>query len=1027
MSGDYTRFTFEPSKRYAAVLQQQGRVALDADWNEETDILKRRLRLLAVDALGPEAIAWRATPDAFEIGLIAGPPADLSIGEGRAYIDGWLAEHFTDEGATYSAQPFLPDPPDLPLSGDLLVFLRIFEREITYIEDPELIDPALGGVDTTTRTQMAWQVLAVQPPRQQGAECGIDPYSIFPPSPARLSTEGTLAPAPDDPCVLPPEDGYRGTVNSLYRVEVHTPGPLGTATFKWSRDNASIVSAVTDVQISGGRTIVTVDRIGRDQVLRFHPLQWVELTDDHRELMGEPGEMAQILDIDEDNRQITLHRDLPRPGNRAFGANADELEARHTRLIAWNQNQDLNPTISADGDIVIPPAAIALELGIEATFSLDGGTEFQVGDAWVVAARTADASVEELDAAPPIAVRSRYMQLAAITGLGTDEPLVHDCRPRGPGCDCCCFITIGRSEGAPGNYDDLASAVAALPGVAPDETQHVVICFAPGDFEIPATVTVSRPNVTISGCGPSTRLLPQRGPALILDGTRQFLEDLTIFAEAAFHLLLVGGSEQVVQRVELENQGSGQTLMARNLDDFRLRESLSLGSGGMTLEGNGIDIHDCRILNGPLWLHDDTDRARIHDCELLGSVGDAIVLGGRRIIYRTEILRNRISMAAGNAITSAFFDPEGIDDGIAAGLTIRENEITENLQAELRRGRSGPPFGAIVLGRVYDLVIEDNRIEDNGTAATAAVSPIYARHSRGVVISRNIVRRNGRRADNTQFEGPQAGVSLRNAAVGLRRLADPNIDQRRIGEVDVVPAAVIADNRIEARRGQALWILGRGRVAIEDNQLHASDILEDILDEGFGTLDQYVGSVFLVNFGLPAYFGAYVAGLGLGALAPGGPTDVQGSPLITSLMVGGQTIFRGNQIRLDLSRSNTEIALANVMIVSLDDTLVAGNQTEGVLFLGVRSDDTDDRDVTFDLLLSDLFNLAITTRQTDNGLMSTPYLTAYSLLSLAFFNHCTDNQATSCILPAGLSPKSVDRDNVVIFPHPIFCPESDDA
>jgi hypothetical protein len=234
---------------------------------------------------------------------------------------------------------------------------------------------------------------------------------------------------------------------------------------------------------------------------------------------------------------------------------------------------------------------------------------------------------------------------------------------------------------------------------------------------------------------------------------------------------------------------------------------------------------------------------------------------------------------------------------------------------------------------------------------------------------------------------------------------------------------VISDNRIEARRGQALWIRGQGRMAIEDNQLHAADILADLFDNTFDTIDQYVGSVFLVNFGLPAYFGAFLAGLGFGSLAPGGTTDVQGSPLITSLTVGGQTIFRGNQARLDLARFESELVLANVLVASLDDTLVSGNQTEGVLFPAIGDDATTNVSFSLDIMLSDVFNLALTTRQTDNGLMSTPFLTAFSLLSWGIFNHCTHNQATSCILPVGLSPKSVDRDNAVIFPHPIFCPQ----
>ena len=38
MKGDFTRLTFAPAKHYSSVRQQQGRVQLDADWNEQVDI-----------------------------------------------------------------------------------------------------------------------------------------------------------------------------------------------------------------------------------------------------------------------------------------------------------------------------------------------------------------------------------------------------------------------------------------------------------------------------------------------------------------------------------------------------------------------------------------------------------------------------------------------------------------------------------------------------------------------------------------------------------------------------------------------------------------------------------------------------------------------------------------------------------------------------------------------------------------------------------------------------------------------------
>ncbi len=55
MKGDFTRDTFDPLKHFSRVLMQQGRVQIDADWNEQTSILLHYLRTLAADILGPHA------------------------------------------------------------------------------------------------------------------------------------------------------------------------------------------------------------------------------------------------------------------------------------------------------------------------------------------------------------------------------------------------------------------------------------------------------------------------------------------------------------------------------------------------------------------------------------------------------------------------------------------------------------------------------------------------------------------------------------------------------------------------------------------------------------------------------------------------------------------------------------------------------------------------------------------------------------------------------------------------------------
>ena len=47
--GDFSRDSYDRSKRFSRVLMQQGRVQLDADWNEQNDILLHYLRSLAAD------------------------------------------------------------------------------------------------------------------------------------------------------------------------------------------------------------------------------------------------------------------------------------------------------------------------------------------------------------------------------------------------------------------------------------------------------------------------------------------------------------------------------------------------------------------------------------------------------------------------------------------------------------------------------------------------------------------------------------------------------------------------------------------------------------------------------------------------------------------------------------------------------------------------------------------------------------------------------------------------------------------
>ena len=260
MSGDYSRQRFDPRKQFSAVLMQQGRVQLDADWNEQGAILDRRWRAETIDLIGRSGVP-KEVPDGFKI-VAAG--TTFTIAPGRIYVNGLLAENYGQgpavfdqvlaevRGTTavpYAQQSYFPNPPPLLPGGRHLVYLDVWQREITAIEDPDLIEPAIG-VDSTARLQTVWQVKVL--PNVGANVTSTTPDAEIPgwsavlaPSAGRLSTlQDGVSGVPADRRLLSPGADYTGLENQLYRIEIHEGGPLGAATFKWSRDNATVATQV---------------------------------------------------------------------------------------------------------------------------------------------------------------------------------------------------------------------------------------------------------------------------------------------------------------------------------------------------------------------------------------------------------------------------------------------------------------------------------------------------------------------------------------------------------------------------------------------------------------------------------------------------------------------------------------------------------------------------------------------------------------------------------------------------------------
>jgi hypothetical protein len=532
MSGDYSRIAFDPSQNYGGVWLQQGRPLTDRDWNDQSAAVSRRAQAGTLDANGPVVVSG-ATPDAFKI------MPGLLIGRGRMYVDGlladnhgtglqkWdatLAELYGGDPVPYLKQPHLPGLSNLPTGGSYLVYLDVWNREVTRFEDPKLVEIAVG-VDTTTRVQTVWQVKLLE--IAATTTCATPPdkipawVALTAPSAGRLTT--ATAPVPNlDPCLVPPAGGYKGLENQLYRVEVHTAGPLGTATFKWSRDNASIEARLTRLIDT---THIVVDSVGKDSVLRFSDGDWIEITDDWRELNGQAGALHKITiggGVDDATRTITLDKPLtislgPVDGQGNLDSN------RHACIRRWDQkgrilaqsgstHVDLDLAAST-GAIAVPAGGLSLRIedGIIVTFSADpAGGKFHVGDYWTFAARSADASVEILDSAPPRGIHHHYAKLAVYTPPSGLE----DCRPKEE--ECCCTITV-----SPGG--DIQAAIDALPEAGG------CVCLKTGIHTVPRGLSIARSNVKLVGeChGTIVRSL-QQGAVLMIGGTAAVIEGIEI-------------------------------------------------------------------------------------------------------------------------------------------------------------------------------------------------------------------------------------------------------------------------------------------------------------------------------------------------------------------------------------------------------------------------------------------------------------------------------------------------------------------
>lgn len=419
MKGDFSRFTFDSKNRYSRVLMQQGRMQVDADWNEQLDISAYRTETEITDFIGqsgapemPQDKAVKAYPDdvnhrstSFRI---TGDGTNLTIGPGRYYVGGMLFEN--PQAVSYLEQPDYPTPPLHKEPGIYLAYLDVWQHHITALEAPTIREPALGGADTATRVKNVWQVklheLGKTADKDKLIAAVSQPdLSIWKPEWEFDKGDGQLT------ATLGPAGAI--AENQLYRIEIHQgnednrTSASGRVSFKWSRDNGAIAAQVESVDI----TTIKIKPAGQDPQLAFPVGQLIELSTQALTLSGKPGWLATVQGVQ--GHQLTVLWQSPNPEipKDLPPAIVRRWDSKTVALIGDTNHQHL------------------LEQSIIVRF--EANKRYKTGDYWLIPARALTGNIEWSPASqPPHGTLHRYCKLALVELLAENNhfAVLKDCR-----------------------------------------------------------------------------------------------------------------------------------------------------------------------------------------------------------------------------------------------------------------------------------------------------------------------------------------------------------------------------------------------------------------------------------------------------------------------------------------------------------------------------------------------------------------------------------------------------------------------
>lgn len=535
MKGDFSKRYSVRDKNFRGVLHQQGRVLLDADWNDQTAIDNEWQATAAQDAFGPGIAAVPADMSGgFEvIGVnVSDGKVTVTLSPGRVWADGLLLTlgEETALKATYLYRPDEDTGTLEPEEGERdAVVLEVWQESFSGFQMSDafpdsILEPALGGPDTTERilTSMALRLFRLS----GGEACETIRRKLVDEFQDRGTLSVTLSEnyPPEGVCPVIEKGGYTGLEHSLFRIEIARVNDLGVAMFKWSRFNGGLVGR-GDVTVEGGTTTITITAnrqvIERSKTGEFYleVVEWSDMLGRWETTYGasvtREGDTLTVTDIKYD-------QDSWSPSGNVF-------------FRLWDGIASVSEYVTASGD-----TDRELIDGIHLDFNPPGSDVYTAGDYWTFAVRAGgiENGTELLIDAPPEGIQCHRVALAeivwpfngnvdvdcrecfpALTGIRADDVgfdnhvcQMPDVNTVQDALDVLCRRLEGICTFAPKPGQGWENILNGL-----GENQDVHICFSTGQYPLDESYSFNNlGHVKISGSGAGTQLIASNSEAVFM-------------------------------------------------------------------------------------------------------------------------------------------------------------------------------------------------------------------------------------------------------------------------------------------------------------------------------------------------------------------------------------------------------------------------------------------------------------------------------------------------------------------------------